>query len=88
MNEVFDGIQKIYQVDLPLSHGEEFELEVINKDKDSVSIKINDGGIFAMRLPRALKVSVIGQRYRMQYFEYKSAGKIYAKIKKLQMLKY
>ena len=88
MNEVFDGIQKTYLINLPLNHGETFELEVINKDKDSISIKINNGGVFAVRTPRALKVSAIGNLYKMQYLEYESAGKQYAKIKKLQMIRY
>jgi len=86
MNEIFDGMQKVYQIDLPLSHGEEFELEVINKDNFSIKIRLNDGAIFAIRIPRSLRLFHIGDKFRVQYLEYTSNNKEYAKMKVLAKL--
>ena len=87
MNEQFDGMNKIYQVDLPLSHGESFILQVINKDSQSISIRINDGAIFALRTPRSLRGLNIDDKANGQYIEYDSANKLYAKIKILYKLR-
>ena len=87
MNETFDDLQKVYQVALPLSNGETFEIEVINKDEDSISFTINNGAKFATRLPRSMRNLKIEDRAKMQYKEYTSAGKFYAKTKLLYILK-
>ena len=81
MTEYFNGIPKVYQIELPLNHGETFELEVLDKDFYSILMKINDGAEFAMRLPKGLKKLKTGDKASAQYTEYASAGKEYAKIK-------
>ena len=87
MDEQFDGIQKIYQIALPLTHGETFEIEVINKDKDSISFTINRGSKFAVRLPSKMKHLKIGDIASMQYLEYESANKLYARTKLLRLIR-
>lgn len=87
LNEIFDDMQKIYQVSLPLSNGETFEMEVINKNNDSISLTINDGAKFALRLPKSMKNLQIGDRAKMQYLEYSSAGKLYGRTKLLYKIK-
>ena len=87
MNEIFDEMQKIYQIDLPLNHGEEFDLEIINKDTFSMKIRLNDGAIFAIRIPRSLRLYHIGDKFKVQYLEYESNNKQYAKMKILQMIR-
>ena len=80
-------MQKIYQVSLPLSNGETFELEVINKDNDSISLTVNDGAKFALRLPKSMRGLKIGDKARMQYLEYSSAGKLYGRTKLLYKIR-